>query len=175
MGLAAVAFSGLRGASRIILIGAPDDRLALGREMGADTLLNLETTSPEERAAAVHDLTGGRGVDVALEASGNAAAVPEALSLLRDGGTYVIAGHYTDAGAVEVNPHVDINRKHARILGQWGTDFDHVVRALGLLVRHRERLPFHKIVGQRYTLEEANRALEDVAALKVTKALITPG
>ena len=138
-------------------------------------MLNLEPTSPEEREATIRELTGGRGVDVVLEASGNRAAVPEALSLLRDGGTYVIAGHYTDVGSIEVNPHVDINRKHVRILGQWGTDFHHVVRALGLLVRHRDRLPFDRIVGRRYPLEEANQALADVAALRVTKALITPG
>ena len=175
VGLAAVAFSGLRGASRIILIGAPEDRLSLGQEMGADMVLNLDTTSLEEREATIREATGGRGVDVVLEASGNRAAVPEALALLRDGGTYVIAGHYTDVGSIEVNPHVDINRKHARILGQWGTDFDHVVRALGLLVRHRDRLPFDRIVGRRYPLEEANQALADVAALRVTKALITPG
>lgn len=174
VGLAAVAFAGLRGASRIVLIGAPADRLELGREMGADVALNLDDTTLEEREEAVLGLTGGRGVDVVLEASGNRHAVPEGLSLLRDGGGYVIAGHYTDVGSIEVNPHVDINRKHARILGQWGTDFDHVVRALAVFVRHRDRLPFRKIIGQRYPLEEANEALADVAALKVTKALITP-
>ena len=100
--------------------------------------------------------------------------MPEGFKLLRDGGTYVIAGHYTDVGEATINPHIDINRKHAQIRGQWGTDFTHVVRALALLSRHRERMPFADIVGARYGLQDAGRALADVEALRVTKAVIHP-
>jgi D-arabinose 1-dehydrogenase-like Zn-dependent alcohol dehydrogenase len=77
-------------------------------------------------------------------------------------------------GAVPVNPHLDINRKHAEVLGQWGTGFQHLTRALTLLARHSESLPLQNIVGKTYSLEEANEALADVEALRVTKALITP-
>jgi L-iditol 2-dehydrogenase len=87
----------------------------------------------------------------------------------------VIAGHYTDAGTVEINPHLDINRKHADVRGQWGTDFRHVVRALEVMAKHHERLPFAEVIGARYPLEEANNALDDVESLRVTKAIITPG
>ncbi len=111
---------------------------------------------------------------MAIEASGNPEAVPEGLDLLRDGGTYVVAGHYTDAGPVEINPHLDVNRKHAEIRGQWGTDFHHVVRALRMLAKHHDELPFARVIGGRYGLDEANRALEDVSELRVTKAIITP-
>ena len=68
-----------------------------------------------------------------------------------------------------------MNRRHANILGQWGTDFRHIVRALTILAKHRGRLPFSNVIGARYGLEEANQALADVAALKVTKAIIEPG
>jgi L-iditol 2-dehydrogenase len=174
VGLSAAAFAGLRGAGSVLMIGAPADRLALGGVFGVDESFDLETTTPEERKERVLDRTRGRGADVVIEAAGNPVAVPEGLSLLRDGGTYVIAGHYTDAGEAAVNPHVDLNRKHARILGQWGTDFHHLVRALTLLARHSEALPLDRIIGRRYPLEEAAQALADVEALKVTKALITP-
>ena len=73
-----------------------------------------------------------------------------------------------------MNPHLDINRKHATVLGQWGTGFQHLTRALTLLARHSDTLPLQNIVGKRYSLEEANEALADVEALTVTKALITP-
>ncbi len=75
---------------------------------------------------------------------------------------------------VSINPHLDINRKHADIRGQWGTAFRHVVRAILLLAKHRDRLPFHRVIGGRYRLEQADDALADVAALKVTKAIIEP-
>ncbi|MDH4044562.1 MAG: zinc-binding dehydrogenase [Gemmatimonadota bacterium] len=174
VGISAAAFAVLRGAAQVIMIGAPQTRLDLAKRFGADTVLLLEATSPHEREQLVRDRTGGRGVDVAIEAAGNANAVPEGLRLLRDGGTYVIAGHYTDVGPVSLNAHQDINRKHAQIRGQWGTDFTHVVRALALVNRHRERMPFADIIGARYGLQDAGRALADVEALRVTKAVIHP-
>lgn len=174
VGLAAAAFAALRGAGLIIVIGAPDKRLALAKKLGADVTLSLDGDPLEKRVEVVTDLTSGRGADVIIEGSGNPEAIPEGVSLLRDGGTYVIAGHYTDAGSIEINPHIDINRKHAEILGQWGTDFRHVVRALEILAKRQSQLPFAEVIGARYQLADANRALEDVEKLRVTKAIIEP-
>jgi L-iditol 2-dehydrogenase len=174
VGLAAAAFAGLRGAARVVMIGAPAARLDLARRFPVDTTLSLDEHSPRDRDEAVRGLTGGRGADVVIEATGNPAAVPEGLRMLRDGGTYVVAGHYTDVGTTTLNMHADLNRKHAQIRGQWGTEFGHVARALVLLARHRERLPFAAAIGGRYALQDAGRALADVEALRVTKAVILP-
>ena len=175
VGLSAGAFAALRGAGTVVVIGAPRSRLDLALTLGADATLSIEDDSIENRAEAIRALTNGRGADVIIEASGNPKAIPEGLDLLRDGGTYVIGGHYTDTGDVSINPHVQVNRRHANILGQWGTDFRHIVRALTVLAKHKGRLPFSSVIGARYRLEEANQALADVAALKVTKAIIEPG
>lgn len=175
VGLSVAAFASLRGAGQVIMIGAPADRLRLATELGTDAVLSLDTHVPERRAEVVRELTAGHGADVVIEASGNPVAIPEGLDLVRDGGTYVIAGHYTDAGEVSINPHLGINRKHADIRGQWGTDFRHVVRALRILAKHGDRLPFARVIGARYGLEDAGKALDDVRALEVTKAVIEPG
>ena len=174
VGLSAVAMSVLGGASLVINIGDPEARLDIARVLGADTVLSVAGDSLEEREAVIRDLTHGRGVDVGIEASGNPAAVSEGLRLLRDGGTYVVAGHYTDTGETSVNPHIDINRKHADIRGQWGTDLGHVYRALQVLARHHDRLDMSQIIGGRYALDDAGQALADVAAMKITKAIIEP-
>ena len=63
--------------------------------MGADVTLSVSGTGRAERHAVVGALTEGRGADAVIEASGNPAAIPEGFALLRDGGTYVVAGHYT--------------------------------------------------------------------------------
>ena len=173
VGLSAGAFANLRGAGQVLVIGAPQARLELGRALGADVLLDLGATTEAERLETVRRATKGRGADVVIEASGDPAAIPEGLALLRDGDTYVVAGHYTDAGEIALNPHVDINRKHVLVKGQWGTDFHHLVGALHLLSRHIDRLPFASVIGGRYRLDEAGQALEDVAHLRVTKAIIT--
>jgi D-arabinose 1-dehydrogenase-like Zn-dependent alcohol dehydrogenase len=150
VGLSAAAFATLRGAGRVIVIGAPAARLELAVAMGADEVLSVETDSPEDRLEVVRSQTDGRGADVVIEASGNPTAVPEGIRLVRDGGTYVIAGHYTDVGSVSINPHSDINRAHVDIRGQWGTDFTHVVRGLTMLAKYSERLPFARVIGGRY-------------------------
>ena len=173
VGLGAAVMASLRGAGLVVVIGAPAARLELALAFGADVVLSLDTDAGA-RAERIRNLTGGRGADVVIEASGNAAAVPEGLALLRDGGTYVIAGHYTDAGPTEINAHKDINRKHADVRGQWGTEFHHVVRALRVLARHHARVPIQRLIGARYKLADAARALADVEALRVTKAVITP-
>ena len=174
VGLAAIAFARTSGAGPILAVGEPAARRDLALRMGADATLALADTATEERAEQVRAATGGRGADLVIEASGNPRAVPEGFAMLRDGGRYVVVGHYTDAGTVPVNPHVDINRKHAEVRGQWGSEFHHWTRALDTLVRYRERIPFAEVIGRRYRLEEANQALDDVEALRVTKAIIVP-
>ena len=59
---------------------------------------DLDTTTPAERHESVRAATHGEGADVVIEAAGSAHAIGEGLDLARDGGRYVIAGHYTDVG-----------------------------------------------------------------------------
>jgi threonine dehydrogenase-like Zn-dependent dehydrogenase len=174
VGLSMIALARLSGASTIVAVGAPAGRLALAREMGADVTLDIQATSVEARLAAVMDATGGRGVDVALEGSGSPRAVEEGLSLVRDGGRYVIAGHYTDAGTSAVNAHHDINRKHLEIRGCWGSEAGHFLRALTILERHALRMPWHKIGARVYGLDQLNEALADAEAMRLPKALVDP-
>jgi L-iditol 2-dehydrogenase len=174
VGLSAVAMASVGGAGLVINIGDPQPRLDMARTLGADVVLSLTGNPIAEREQVIRELTAGRGVDIVIEAAGQPAAISEGLGLLRDGGTYVVAGHYTDTGSANLNPHHDVNRKHAEIRGQWGTGLQHVERALRTLARHRERLPLSRIIGGRYKLGEANRALADVEAMRITKAIIEP-
>lgn len=173
VGLCAVALARLAGASRIVCIGAPADRLALAREMGADVTLDLALTSPAERLEAVLDSTSREGADIVIEAAGAAAAISEGLDLARVGGRYVIAGHYTDAGESAINAHRQINRKHLEIRGCWGSEPRHFLRALSILERNPE-VPFRKIGARCYGLGELNEALRDAEAMRIPKALVDP-
>ncbi|MGE0040693.1 MAG: zinc-binding dehydrogenase [Vicinamibacterales bacterium] len=174
VGLSVVALARLSGASTVIAIGSPADRLDLARRMGADEVLDLATTTVEERRERVRALTGGRGVDVGLEAAGSARAVEEGLDLVRDGGRYVIAGHYTNAGPSAVNAHEQINRKHLEIRGCWGSEAGHFLRALAILERHAGRVPWREIGARVYPLDRLNEALADAEAMRLPKALVDP-
>ena len=174
VGLSAAILAQLRGAGRVIMIGGPEVRLAMAERLGADAVISIEGTDADERIARVRALTGGRGADVTIEATGVAAAVPEGMRLTRDGGRYVVVGQYTDAGPASFNPHLDLNQKHLDVRGCWGSDASHVYRAVQVLARYHTRFPWDAFVSGRYSLQQAQAALEDVAAQRVVKALIVP-
>jgi threonine dehydrogenase-like Zn-dependent dehydrogenase len=175
VGLNAAIFAQLAGALRVLVTGAPRARLEEARRLGAEDVLDVtETRDPGARAAWVRERTEGRGADVVIEASGNPQAVVEGFEMLRDAGRYVVVGQYTDAGDVTLNPHRHINRRHATVLGCWGYEYTHLHRSLAMMARHRQRFSWSRLVTREYPLAEAARALADMEALAVVKALIRP-
>jgi threonine dehydrogenase-like Zn-dependent dehydrogenase len=172
VGLCAAVLAQLRGAGAVIVVGGPEIRLAAATKLGADVTIDIANTTPEERAARIRELTNGRGADVTIEATGVPAAVPEGMRLTRDAGRYVVVGQYTDVGTATFNPHLDLNQKHLDVRGCWGSDVGHLYRAVKVMARHR--LGWTDLITREYPLEEAQRALEDVAAQTVVKALIVP-
>ena len=102
-------------------------------------------------------------------------AVREALQMVRDQGRVIIVGQYTDQGAVSINPHGDINRKHIDIRGVWGSDFSHLYRGMRLLDRFQGRTPWRKLAGKVYSLQRAGEALQDIAEQRCAKAILQPG
>lgn len=173
VGQAAIALAGLSGAYPIIAIGGPDSRLQFASQMGATHTLGLDM-APEERAGQVRALTGGRGVDIVIEAAGVPDAVTQGLDLVRDGGRVVVVGQYTDGGSTELNPHRQLNRKHAELVGCWGCDYSHFHRSMQVLAEQGRDLPWEEGISARYSLEQANEALAAVATRAVVKALIVP-
>jgi L-iditol 2-dehydrogenase len=165
----------LSGAGWVGVIGAPANRLAAARSMGADWTIDVTQTTQEQRLRAVRDATGGYGPDIVIEASGNPAAVPEGCDLVRDAGRYVIVGQYTDHGDIALNPHTHINRKHLEIRGCWGSDFSHVYRAMTVAARFGKQVSWSSLITHRYDLDHVADALQDVEAGRVVKAVIVPG
>lgn len=175
VGLNAAVFASLAGAASVLVIGAPAARLQAARRLGADETLDITAaTEPEDRVRWVQDRTEGRGADVVIEASGHPLAVREGLEMVRDAGRYVVVGQYTDAGDVTINPHGHLNRRHITLLGCWGYEYSHLHRAVALMARHRARFRWRELITREYRLEEAGQALEDMAALRVVKAVIRP-
>ena len=174
IGLSAVAFSTLRGAAKVLCIGAPSDRLACARAMGADDALDFTTMPESERRDWVRGMTGGRGADVTIECTGVPEAVTQAMRFTRDAGRVVVVGQYTDHGETSFNPHTDLNRKHLDVRGCWGSDYSHFHRSIEMLRTERAAALWSNIKPRRYPLAEVNEALAAVAAGEVVKALIVP-
>ncbi|MGQ7241926.1 NAD(P)-dependent alcohol dehydrogenase [Salinicola sp. V024] len=92
IGLCATAGARLQGASLIIAVDGIEDRLAISREMGADVTLNYREVDVVEE---IMKLTGGRGVDAAIEALGTQTTFESALRVLKPGGTLSSLGVYS--------------------------------------------------------------------------------
>ena len=88
-GLSAQLLARAMGASQVFAVDRNDYRLAAAARAGA-SVLNYESEDVEAR---VRDATTGRGVDVAVEAVGTAAALAQAADLTRPWGTLLSLGH----------------------------------------------------------------------------------
>lgn len=175
VGLSAAILARLSGALSVIVLGDPAGRLDAARAFGADATIAVGETTADERIERVRALTGGRGADVTIEATGVPAAVREGMRMTRDGGRLVVVGQYTDAGDATYNPHADINRRHLEVRGTWGFDYSHVHRAMQIVARHGAEVRWERAITRAYGLDEMDRALDDVEAGRVVKAVVRPG
>src|SRR5882724_6888346 len=155
VGIAALAVAKSAGAGLVIVVGGPKHRLEMAKRFGADHTIDLETLpEPAARLDAVRKLTSGYGADAVLECVGNPTAVVEGMEMCRDGGKYLVLGHYCDAGTVSFNPHV-ITRKQLQVFGSWSSEPRHLKSAIEFLRRHRREFPFESMVSNRFSLEQA--------------------
>ena len=92
IGLCATLGAKLRGAGMIIGVDSNERRLEVSHRMGANVTINLKDGDP---VAQIKQLTGGRGVDVAIEALGRQETFENALRATRPGGTLSSLGVYS--------------------------------------------------------------------------------
>jgi threonine dehydrogenase-like Zn-dependent dehydrogenase len=174
VGIAALAVAKSAGAARVIVIGGPRHRLDLALRFGADQVVDIDVVrDPAERRRQILESTGGLGADVVLECVGHPQAVVEGMELCRDGGKYLVLGHYCDAGPVAFNPHV-ITRKQLQVFGSWSSEPRHLRQAIDFLRANRDRFPFHEMVSHRFTLDRANEALALTASWQAAKCVFVP-
>jgi L-iditol 2-dehydrogenase len=99
IGLLGVAVAKALGAQPVILTGTRDNRLDIGRRLGADHVVNVRNEDPVE---AVRRLTGGKGVDYVVECSAAPNAINEAAQMVNRGGKICLAAFPHEAPPVDV-------------------------------------------------------------------------
>jgi threonine dehydrogenase-like Zn-dependent dehydrogenase len=92
IGLCATLGAKLRGAALIIGVDPLRARLEMARRFGANVVLDPRE---QDLVGAIKRLTGGRGVDVAIEALGRQETFETALKSIRPGGTLSSLGVYS--------------------------------------------------------------------------------
>ncbi|MGA7327339.1 MAG: zinc-binding dehydrogenase [Rhodomicrobium sp.] len=176
IGILAIAAAQEMGAGRVIAVGAPEEpRLRLAREFGAEATVNIEeATAPEARIEAVRDIVGGYGADLVMDCSGHPSAGPEGIEFLRDGGTYVEMGQFTDAGPIQTSWH-RICTKDLNILGSWAFTANDLPLGVEMLYKARDRFPWRKMQTLfPFTVEGVKDAVAQAMAMKTVKSTIVP-
>lgn len=100
IGLCATAGARLLGASTIIAIDGNAHRLDVARAMGADITLNFNGCDVVDE---IMRLTGGRGVDAAIEALGLRSTFESAMHVLKPGGTLSSLGVYAEDLTIQLS------------------------------------------------------------------------
>lgn len=160
LGLNAVAVARDMGADRVIVLDRLAARLELARAFGADHALGLaDLPTPEQRIAAVMDLTGGFGADVVADFVGYPEVVPEGLKMLRSGGCYVEIGSIAPGNVFSYDATALV-RGNTRLVGAsnyspWALD-----EALKFLRRTVGTLPFDRLVSHVFPLARVSQAFQ---------------
>ena len=164
------------GAGRVIVVGAPQEpRLAICRALGASATVSIdEHPTPAERIAAVAEIVGGFGADLVVECSGHPSSGPEGNEMLRDGGTYVEMGQFTDAGSIETNWH-RFCIKDVTLVGSWAFTPNDIPLGIDMMHRVVEKYPW-ELVQQMFPFNEEGLIEATTAARtqKCLKATIAP-
>jgi L-gulonate 5-dehydrogenase len=153
IGLAIIEVALARGA-RVLAADVLAPRLETARGFGAEAI-----PADEGLARAVLARTGGEGVPVVIEATGNPQAMESACELVASGGRVVIVGLAKDGARVSL-PGLDLTRKEMTILGSRAS-FDSFPEALDLLARGAIRYPS---VATEFSLWDAPEVFRRLAA-----------
>lgn len=97
VGLCVTAAAKTYGAGLIIAVESIPERVAMAKRLGADHVI-----APANAADEIMQITGGRGVDVAVEALGRQATLDSCFRVTRLGGTVSSVGVYGAEGTITI-------------------------------------------------------------------------
>lgn len=165
VGLCAVQVAVAGGASPVLAIDTVPQRLEVAAAFGAIPV-HLTEQNPRQ---IVKEITGGRGVDAAIDAVGHPDALDLAIRVTRKAGTVVAIGVYAEPCQVHMGlvwiKALGIRTGHANVIG-------HVDRVLGMLASGA--LDPRPLVTHHTSLEDAPEAYAVYDRREALKIVLTP-
>jgi len=168
VGLSVVQGARLAKAGRVIAVDLDPARAELARRFGA-----TDAVAAAGAVEAVHDMTAG-GVDFAFDAIGKIETTEQAIGMLGIGGTAVVVGLPPTGATARFEPLV-MSERELRIIGSnYGStipaeDFPALVD-----LYLAGDLMLDELVSGRRPLEDAEAALQDLAAGRTLRTLLVP-
>lgn len=167
LGLFGVQLLRSRGVEDVILTGTRDERLDVGRDLGATKTVNVREVDP---VSVIDEYTDGRGVDVCVEAAGAGDVVNTCLKIAAKRGQIALTGVFD--GPREIDPN-DVVAKELSVVG--GVTASHAIDDV-IELFERGELTIDGLVTHEFDLAAYDDALECVRERRdgVIKAVLRP-
>ena len=169
VGDAAIAGSHLAGAHTIIAVDIDDRKLDIARNFGATHTVNSTNEDPIE---AIRGLTGGNGVDVAIEAVGLPATYEQAFYSRDLAGTVVLVGVPNPEMKVEL-PMIEVFGRGGTLKSSWygdclpSRDFPMLID-----LYLQGRLDLDRFVSETIALDEVEEAFHAMERGEVLRSVV---
>jgi len=165
LGLMAVQIAKALTTSNIICADLDDTKLNTAKDLGATYIVN---TKEPDAAKKIMSICNEKGVDSIVDFVNAPPTVKMDLSIIRKRGNIILVGLF--GGAVEL-PLVSVPLKAITIQGAYTGNYNDMLE----LIKLAQRGVINPIVSKRYTLDDANTALEDLKNRKIIgRAVINP-
>jgi L-iditol 2-dehydrogenase len=157
------------GAEKALVIDLVEERLGMAAKLGADETINAGKVDVVQ---AVRQLTGGYGVDVAIEAIGLPVTWEQALKLARKGGTVLEFGGCAPGTEIRVNTEA-LHYGERTVLGAFHATPTHFKKALNMIAS--KVIDVRPLKTRTMRLEEIKEAFEILSTSKSeVKIALTP-
>jgi S-(hydroxymethyl)glutathione dehydrogenase/alcohol dehydrogenase len=160
----------LANASTIIAVDVVPGKLETARRFGATHVVNSRESDP---VAAIRDLTGGVGVDYAIEAIGRPETVRQAFLSVRKGGKAIAIGIGAPDAEIPIPAQWLIYGERTLCGCFYGSarvrlEFERMIR-----LYQDGKLRLDELITRYYPLEEINEAFRAMEAGEVTRSVLT--
>lgn len=160
----------LRALAPVIIFGHNRKRLGIAKDMGADYAFHMDDVA--DPVAEVMKITGGRGVDYAIEAAGTTKTYEQAFAMLRRGGVLSAFGITGEEDAITVRPF-DFVLGEKKITGSCagiGSDWPEAMRLIS-----SGRIDPTPLFSMKVPLEDLDWALHELRTDKsLFKVFVSP-
>ncbi len=143
-------------ASLLVMIGFREQRLQLGKSMGATHTINI---GREDALGLVHALSRGKGANITFEGTGDTQATVEAMLLARRSGTVLLMGNAGANALFSVEGDIFV-RNNLIVYGCSGTDDNAWVMAEQLYTT--KQLNIAALISHHFTFDEYQDAFDEL-------------
>ncbi|MEK0318103.1 MAG: alcohol dehydrogenase [Nitrosopumilus sp.] len=173
LGLMAIQLAKAITKAKIICIDNDDKKFETAKKMGADFVVNTNvigsistgTGGPVEK---IISICNGKGADSVIDFVNAPQTVKTALAVLRKRGNLVLVGLF--GGSINISL-VTIPLKSLTIQGAYTGNYNDMVELIDLA----KKGVIKPVISKRYSIDEANEALENLKARKIIgRAVINP-